>query len=187
MTRNFGKLRHVGIPEDSQARFLRYCHEIRTMTDLLETNPALAKLRAFQPEAVQEASIFRNEVTLRIRKDLIRAVCEFLRDDPDLSFKYLSDVTALDRYPSEPRFEVVYHLRSLPSGECLRLKARLEEANPHIDSVTPLWPSANAFEREVFDLFGIHFDGHPDLRRLLLPEDWEGHPLRKDYPTTGYR
>ena len=117
----------------------------------------------------------------------LRRVCEFLRDEPGLSFKYLSDVTALDRYPNEPRFEMVYHLLSLETGERLRLKAPVPGDDPRIESVVPVWPGAEAFECEMYDLFGIHFEGHPDLHRILLPDDWEGHPLRKDYPTEGYR
>jgi NADH-quinone oxidoreductase subunit C len=157
------------------------------MASELETNLALQKLRAFLPQAVEDALLFRRELTLYIRRSDIRRVCEFLRDEPELAFRYLSDVTAVDYYPSEPRFAVVYHLLSLSSLARLRLKVRLSGDDPRIDSVTPVWPAANAFEREVFDLFGIYFEGHADLRRILLPEDWEGHPLRKDYPTTGYR
>ena len=97
------------------------------------------------------------------------------------------DVTAVDRYPGEPRFEMVYHLLSLETGERLRLKAPVPGDDPRIESMTPIWPGAEAFECEMYDLFGIYFEGHPDLRRILLPDDWEGHPLRKDYPTEGYR
>lgn len=152
-----------------------------------DTNLVLQKLREFDPAAVEDAREFRGELTLFIRKGRLRSTCEFVRDAPGLSFKYLSDVTAVDCYPSEPRFEVVYHLLSLETFQRLRLKVRISGENPTIDSVVLVWPAANAFEREVFDLFGIRFEGHPYLRRLLLPEDWEGYPLRKDYPTTGYR
>jgi NADH-quinone oxidoreductase subunit C len=99
----------------------------------------------------------------------------------------LSTVTAVDRYPSEPRFEVVYHLHSIARNQRLRLKCRLPGENPVIDSATVVWRSANWYEREVFDMFGIHFLNHPDPRRILMPEDWEGHPLRKDYPIAGPR
>jgi NADH-quinone oxidoreductase subunit C len=105
----------------------------------------------------------------------------------DRKFVRLSSVTAVDRYPAEPRFEVVYHLHSIEGNERVRLKCRLGGGQPEIDSVTSVWRSANWYEREVFDLFGIRFAGHPDLRRIMMPDDWEGHPLRKDYPTTGYR
>ncbi|MGD0697344.1 MAG: NADH-quinone oxidoreductase subunit C [Terriglobia bacterium] len=150
-----------------------------------ESNPAVERLKSFDSDAVESVQVFRGETTLFIRSDRLRRVCEFLRDEPDLSFKYLSDVTAVDHYPNEPRFETVYHLASLESGARLRLKVRLLGESPRVDSVVPIWPGAQAFECEVYDLMGIHFHGHPDLRRLLLPEDWEGHPLRKDYPVQG--
>lgn len=157
------------------------------MSDPIEPHPALQKLKDFDPAAVEDAQIFRAETTLFVRRERLRSTCEFLRDAPGLGFNYLSDLTAMDRYPNEPRFEVVYHLLSLETFQRLRLKARLPGGDPRVDSMVPVWPGANAFEREVFDLFGIHFDGHPDLRRILLPEEWEGHPLRKDYPTEGFR
>ena len=153
----------------------------------LESSLALTKLREFAPEAVEDAREFRGELTIYIRPEALVRVCEFLRDEPGLTFKYLSDVTALDLYPNEPRFEVVYHLLSLQTAERLRLKVRTGGESPRVDSLVPVYPSANAFEREVYDLFGIQFAGHPYLRRILLPEEWEGHPLRKDYPTEGYR
>ena len=153
----------------------------------LESSLALKKLREFAPEAVEDAREFRGELTIYIRPEALVRVCEFLRDEPGLTFKYLSDVTALDLYPNEPRFEVVYHLLSLQTAERLRLKVRASGESPRVDSLVPVYPSANAFEREVYDLFGIQFAGHPYLRRILLPEEWEGHPLRKDYPTEGYR
>ncbi len=153
----------------------------------VERNPALQKLREFEPDAVEDVQSFRGETTLVLRPDRLIAICEFLRDIPELSFKFLADVTAVDRYPNEPRFEVVYHLLSLETGERLRLKVRLPGDNPRVLSVLSVWPAANALEREVFDLFGIYFEGHPYLRRIFMPEDWEGYPLRKDYPTEGYR
>ena len=153
----------------------------------LQSNLALRKLRNFDPEAVEEVRTFRNEATLYIKPDRFIRVCEFLRDEPALKFSFLADVTALDLYPQEPRFELVYHLLSVETAERLRLKVRVSGEKPRFVTAVPLWPSANAFEREVFDLFGIVFDGHPFLRRMLLPDEWEGHPLRKDYPTEGYR
>jgi NADH-quinone oxidoreductase subunit C len=153
----------------------------------LETNLALQKLREFDPEAVEDVRTFRGEVTIYIRPANFLRACEFLRDEPGLKFNFLADVTALDLYPQEPRFEIVYHLLSLETAQRLRLKLRVRGQNPRFITAIPVWPAANAFEREVFDLFGIIFDGHPFLRRLLLPEEWEGHPLRKDYPTEGYR
>jgi NADH-quinone oxidoreductase subunit C len=157
------------------------------MSDDLENNAALQKLREFDPDAVEDAQIFRGEVTLSIGAGHLIRVCEFLRDTPDLSFKFLVDVTALDYYPEEPRFQTVYHLLSLETGARLRLKVRISGDDPQVDSAVPVWPAANAYEREIYDMFGIHFSGHPDLRRILMPEDWEGYPLRKDYPVEGYR
>lgn len=157
------------------------------MPETLETHKALQRIREFDSQAIEDAREFRGEVTVYIKAPRLRSICEFLRDTPDLNYKYLSDVTAVDLYPAEPRFEAVYHLRSLAPHAKLRLKVRLSGDNPRIDSVVTVWPGANIFEREVCDLMGIQFEGHPFLRRILLPEDWEGHPLRKDFPTTGYR
>jgi NADH-quinone oxidoreductase subunit C len=151
----------------------------------LETHLALKKLRGFDPDTVEDAQTFRGEVTLIIRPEKLRRAAEFLRDDPELSFDFLADLTAVDHYPNEPRFESVYHLLSIKTAQRLRLKVRLCGDDPRVESVVPVWPAANAFEREVFDLFGIHFENHPFLRRILMPEDWEGHPLRKDYPVQG--
>lgn len=105
----------------------------------------------------------------------------------DLGFERLTSVTAVDRYPAEPRFEVVYHLQSISKNEWLRLKARVPGANAKIESAFAVYRSADWYERETFDLFGIEFLHHPDLRRIMMPEDWPGHPLRKDYPVTGER
>lgn len=153
----------------------------------LDNHLARKKLLEYDPEAIEEARAFRDEVTFYIRPAHLLRACEFLRNEVNLWFRFLVDVTALDLYPQEPRFEVVYHLLSLETGGRLRLKSRLEGANPRIPSVVPVWPGANAFEREVFDLFGIVFEGHPFLQRIMMPEDWQGYPLRKDYPTEGYR
>jgi NADH-quinone oxidoreductase subunit C len=105
-----------------------------------------------------------------------------LRDRPDLRFSLLAELTAIDQLPAEPRFELVYLLVSIEHRQRLRVRVRLAGSNPHIATVSSVWPAANWLEREVWDLFGIAFDGHPDPRRLLMPEDWEGYPLRKDYP-----
>ena len=159
------------------------------ITDLeqLKGHPAIARLLGWQPAAVQSAKFDRDEMTIYVAPAYLREVCVLLRDDASCPFNYLSDVTCVDWYPSEPRFEVVYHLLSISHRERLRLKVRLDGANPAVDTVTSVWPSANYFEREVYDLFGVRFTGHPYLRRLLMPEDWEGAPLRKDYPVEGYR
>jgi len=127
----------------------------------------------------------RGEVTLDIVPARISSVCGYLKYDQ--KFARLSSVTAVDRYPAEPRFEVVYHLHSIERNLRVRLKCRLPGGDPAIESVVAVWRAANWYEREVFDLFGIRFIGHPDLRRIMLPDGWEGHPLRKDYPVTGSR
>jgi NADH-quinone oxidoreductase subunit C len=159
------------------------------ITDIeqLKSHPALARLLEWNAGAVQAAKFDREELTLWIEKGLIRDACAILRDNPVCPFNYLCDVTAVDWYPSQPRFEVVYHLLSIPKKERVRLKARLDDASPVIESVTSVWPAANNFEREVFDLFGVRFTGHPYLQRIMMPDNWEGHPLRKDYPVEGYR
>ena len=153
----------------------------------LAERPVLRRLQHFDPEAVADAYEFRGQLAVVIRADLVRSALEFLKNDPGLRFNFLADLTAVDLYPAEPRFEIVYHLRAMHSGQRLRLKARVPGEDPRIDSVVSLWPVADMLEREVFDLFGIHFTGHPNLRRLLMPDDWEGFPLRKDYPVEGPR
>ena len=155
------------------------------ITDIeqLKSHPALARLLEWNTAAVQAVKFDREELTVWIDKHLIRDACAILRDDPQCPFNYLCDVTAVDWYPSEPRFEVVYHLLSIPQKE----RIRLDGSSPVIESITSVWPSAKYFEREVFDLFGVRFTGHPLLQRIMMPDNWEGHPLRKDYPVEGYR
>jgi NADH-quinone oxidoreductase subunit C len=162
-------------------------HPAVTDLEQLKGHPAIAKLLAWNSAAVEGAKFDREEVTVTLERSAIRDACVLLRDDPGCPFNYLADLTCVDWFPSEPRFEVVYHLLSIPNKERVRLKVRLDGGSPSLDSVTPVWPAANYFEREVFDLFGVRFAGHPYLRRLLMPEDWDGHPLRKDYPVEGYR
>jgi len=159
------------------------------ITDLeqLKEHPALARLLAWNPEAVEAGKFDRDETTIVLNRSAIREACAILRDDADLRFNFLVDITCVDWYPNEPRFDVVYHLLSIPRHERLRLKVRLGSGDTSLESVTSVWPSANFFEREVYDLFGVRFSGHPNLRRIMMPEDWEGHPLRKDYPVEGYR
>ena len=159
------------------------------VTDIeqLKEHPALARLIASEGVEVTGAKFDRDEMTVYVDRGSIRLACTVLRDDSSCPFNFLADVTCLDWYPQEPRFEVVYHLLSIPNKERVRLKVKLSGDSPSLESVTSVWPAANFFEREVFDLFGVRFEGHPYLRRLLMPEDWEGHPLRKDYPVEGYR
>jgi NADH-quinone oxidoreductase subunit C len=155
------------------------------LPDNLREHPVAAAVEAFDAGAVIAGSYDRKELTLETPPAKIVSVCGFLKYDR--KFARLSTVTAVDRYPAEPRFEVVYHLHSVEPCQRLRLKCRVRGEDPVIESVVSVWRSANWYEREVFDLFGIQFVNHPDLRRILLPDDWEGHPLRKDYPVTGTR
>src|SRR5215831_13981156 len=131
--------------------------------------------------------------TIYVDREHVVDVCWTLRDDPALQFAFLAEVTAADYLPADPRWEVVYHLAclgeafSLPGAPAaplrrLRMKVRVPAADPRVPSVTSIYPAAGWLEREVFDLMGVAFEGHPDLRRILMPEDWQGHPLRKDYP-----
>ena len=149
--------------------------------------PAVGKLRQWDTNSVAEVLEFRGETTIVVPREHIRRACEFLVAEPSLQFTYLSDITTVDRFPLEPRFEVNYHLLSIEHKMRLRLKVRLAGSDPAVLSVTPVWPTANWHERENFDLFGIRFEGHPDLTRILMPDDWEGYPLRKDYPVEGFR
>ena len=157
------------------------------MAEAVETqvHPVAARLAAWDPGVVSGAETFRGELTISVPREQLHRVADFLRHDPELQFDFLSDLTATDSFPLEPRFAVVYHLLSLPRRQTLRLRTWTSGTNPAVASVTNVWPTANWHEREVFDLFGIRFEGHPDLTRILLPLDWEGHPLRKDFPTTG--
>jgi NADH-quinone oxidoreductase subunit C len=120
--------------------------------------------------------------TVYVSRDALRPLARILRDTPELGFAFLAEITAADFWPAEPRFELVYILVSLSNRLRLRLKVRLNADDAHVATVSDVWPAANWLEREVWDLFGIAFDGHPDPRRLLMPEDWDGFPLRKDYP-----
>jgi NADH-quinone oxidoreductase subunit C len=157
------------------------------ITDLeqLKDRPVLADLLSWRPDAVQRARFDRNELTIFVAREAIREACTRLKTRGLIDF--LSDLTCADFYPREPRFEVAYHLLSIKRKERVRLKAVLSGDDAVVESITPVWPTANFFEREMFDLFGIRFLGHPYLRRIMMPEDWEGHPLRKDYPVEGYR
>jgi NADH-quinone oxidoreductase subunit C len=143
------------------------------------------QIRKKFPDAILEASSFREEDTLRVRAEDLLPLCQFLRDTPVFAFDYLVDLCGVDRYPKEPRFEVVYLLRSMKRKAMLRLKVALPGDDPRIGSVTAVWKGADWMEREAYDLLGIRFEGHPDLRRILLTPEWQGHPLRKDYPLRG--
>jgi NADH-quinone oxidoreductase subunit C len=144
----------------------------------------LQRLREQFSDALRDVRVSHHEITILLGvQDLLR-VCRYLKDDADLAFDFLSSVTGVDRLrlpENSPRFEVVYHLYSIQFKRRVRLKVRVHEGEA-VPSVIGVWESANWHEREIFDLFGVPFEGHPDLRRILMPDDWEGHPLRKDYP-----
>jgi NADH-quinone oxidoreductase subunit C len=138
----------------------------------------------FGPDVV-EVSSFRDQVTVTVNREKIGAICRWLHDEPTIEMNFLSDLCAVDYPKSELRFEVVYNLYSLGHRHRIRIKTRLPEDDLVVDSVVSVWRGADWFEREAFDLFGIEFKDHPDLRRLLLPDNWRGYPLRKDYPLKG--
>jgi NADH-quinone oxidoreductase subunit C len=149
----------------------------------MDAETLVATLRAAVPEAeIESVPSLDRQLTIYVSRDHVPALAMALRDAPQLAFTFLAELTAVDFWPKEPRFEVVYMLVSIAQRLRLRLKVRLAADDPHVATVTAVWPAANWLEREVWDLFGIAFDGHPDPRRLLMPEDWQGFPLRKDHP-----
>ncbi|HWG19730.1 MAG TPA: NADH-quinone oxidoreductase subunit C [Terracidiphilus sp.] len=150
----------------------------------LPEHPALKAILGWNADALTDARFDRGELTLTIARDAIRGACSALIS---AGYNAFQDVTAVDWFPNVPRFHVVYHACSYSLKDTVRLKVMVDEADPTVESITPVWPGANYYEREVFDLFGIRFEGHPNLRRILLPDDWVGYPLRKDYPVEGYR
>jgi NADH-quinone oxidoreductase subunit C len=145
------------------------------------------QLKAWDAQAVTEVIEFRGETTVVVPREHLLRAAAYLASEPSLHFSFLSDITTVDRFPLEPRFEVNYHLLSLDRNERLRLKVRLGRSDPSVRSVTEIWPTANWHERENYDLMGIRFEGHPELARILMPDDWEGYPQRKDYPVEGFR
>jgi NADH-quinone oxidoreductase subunit C len=147
-------------------------------------SPALGRLlqEAVPGADVDSAPTLDLQTTFYVGRDHVPAVARALRDHEQLRFAFLAELTAVDYFPREPRFEVTYLLVSIERSLRARLKVRLAGEDAHVASVVDVWPAANWLEREAWDLFGIAFDGHPDPRRLLMPEDWQGHPLRKDYP-----
>lgn len=174
----------------------------------MNSDDILQALRTSFPDIGFEIGAATDQPTIYVPRTEIEPVCRALRDRPDLQFLLLAELTAADYFPRDPRFEIVYHLACLgvpvgpaeagqhiPEGPAeaghhnqvmapqrLRLKVRVPGDDPHVPTLTAVWPNANWLEREVYDLFGVLFDGHPDLRRILMPDDWEGYPLRKDYP-----
>jgi NADH-quinone oxidoreductase subunit C len=150
----------------------------------LAGHPAVKAVLAWSPEALLDAKFDRGELTLTIAAGQIRAAAATVQA---AGYNFFEDVTAVDWFPSSPRFQLSYHIVSHSYKERIRLRVMLDGGAPTVDSITPVWPAADFYEREVFDLFGISFEGHPNLRRIMMPDDWQGHPLRKDYPVEGYR
>ncbi len=179
-------------PTDLQLR------EIQTKRpdEWIDLNPDdSSELRLIQenfPGSVVKTRLFRGEKTIVIHKDSVVGICKLLRDARETNYNYLSDITCFDRLDimdeddeNDLRFEVIYNLYSLGTFQRLRLKAQVGEDDASIDTVEVIWPNANWNEREVYDMFGISFNNHSDLRRILMPDDWVGHPLRKDFPLGG--
>lgn len=147
--------------------------------------PVAEKLMGLFADALQEVYEAHGAVTLVVNREQVVEICRWLKDDPDFRYNLLMDMAGIDYLGREPRFEVVYHLYSVPYHRRLRLKVRVAEHDAVVPSVTSVWSTANWHEREAFDMLGIHFAGHPDLRRIYMPDDYPGHPLRKDFPTLG--
>jgi NADH-quinone oxidoreductase subunit C len=152
--------------------------------DALGEHPAVKAILAWNEPALTDARFDRNELTLTIAPEEIRAAAQTVQA---AGYNFFEDLTAVDWFPASPRFQLSYHILSHGYKERIRLRVLVDEADPAVESITTVWPSANYYEREVFDLFGIRFEGHPNLRRIMMPDDWKGHPLRKDYPVEGYR
>ena len=150
---------------------------------VFEAHADNAAVKALSGLAI-DAKFDRAELTITVARENVIAACEAVKQ---AGYNFLEDVTAVDWYPSEPRFQITYHILSMSLKARVRLVVRLNEGDAVIDSIVGVWPSANFYEREVFDLFGVRFSGHPNLRRIMMPDDWQGHPLRKDYPVEGYR
>jgi len=153
-----------------------------TPPEVAPEHPLLRALRERFPDAVVATHAYRGDLTAQLAPAALVEVCTFLRDDPACAFDFLSDLTAVDYIGATPRFELVYHLCSLSKHQRLRLKARVPEEQPRIASLVSVWRGADWLERETYDMYGIQFEGHPDLRRIYLYEEFQGHPLRKDYP-----
>jgi NADH-quinone oxidoreductase subunit C len=143
---------------------------------------SLRLLRENFPDGIMDTMLPQGDATAVIRPECLTKIIDFLKNDPRLRFDVLIDITAVDYPERKPRFDVVYHLLSLPFNRRLRLRAPVDDGEQGVDSLTPWWGSANWLEREVWDMFGIRFAGHPDLKRILMYEEFQGHPLRKDYP-----
>ncbi|HEY0163497.1 MAG TPA: NADH-quinone oxidoreductase subunit C [Edaphobacter sp.] len=153
---------------------------VKAVLEAAADHPAMQALA----EIAADAKFDRRELTVTVPREHLLAAGQAVKA---AGYNFLEDVTAVDWYPSEPRFQITYHILSHSLKQRVRLAVRLDGEDAAVDSITSIWPSANFYEREVFDLFGVYFGGHPRLTRIMMPTDWEGHPLRKDYPVEGYR
>ena len=145
---------------------------------------AIAALTQQLPGVIQNAKYDREELTLTIAREAIVAACRTVQA---AGYNFLADVCGVDWYPNQPRFQISYHILSHSLKQRIRFAVWVGEGDSSVDSITGVWPAANFYEREIFDLFGVRFGGHPNMRRILLPEDFQGNPLRKDFPVEGYR
>ena len=152
--------------------------------EAMPDHPALKAILAWNPNALVDAKFDRGELTLTVARESIQSAAATVQA---AGYNFLEDLTAVDWFPAAPRFQVSYEILSQAYKDYIRLRVMVDEPDPAVESLVPVWPSANYFEREVFDLFGIRFEGHPNLRRIMMPDDWTGYPLRKDYPVEGYR
>jgi NADH-quinone oxidoreductase subunit C len=150
----------------------------------MASHPAVKAIVAWNSEALMDARFEFAELTLTVLPEEIRAACRAVQA---AGYNFFDDMTAVDWFPASPRFQLSYHILSHAMKERIRLRVLLDEASPAVESITPVWAGANYYEREVFDLFGIRFEEHPNLRRIMMPDEFQGHPLRKDYPVEGYR
>jgi NADH-quinone oxidoreductase subunit C len=150
----------------------------------LPEHPAVKAILAWKADALVDAKFDRGELTLTIAAGQIGAGAATVQA---AGYNFFEDLTSVDWFPSSPRFQLSYHIVSHTYKERIRLRVLVDGDAPAVESITAVWPAANFYEREVFDLFGIRFEGHPNLRRIMMPDDWQGHPLRKDYPVEGYR
>lgn len=152
--------------------------------DQLSGHPAVKAILDWNADALVDAKFDRGELTLTIAPTEIRAACATVQA---AGYNFFEDMTAIDWFPQVPRFQLSYHILSHSFKDRIRLAAWIDGAEPSIETITTVWPAANYFEREAFDMFGVRFEGHPNLRRIMMPDDWKGYPLRKDYPVEGYR
>jgi NADH-quinone oxidoreductase subunit C len=149
---------------------------------MMDNATVLHRLKEAFPEAIHDTQELRGDLSITLQSIHLIAVARFLRDDPQLQYIFLENLCGVDYLGREPRFEVVYHLLSFANRHRICLKVGCSEEDPTVPSLTSLWPTANWQERETYDMFGIIFSGHPSLKRILMPDDWEGHPQRKDVP-----